>query len=617
MKIFFKLQGILVFLLCFIWQNSYSQLLYPELYPDPKKDEYLPPYDPNVVVISPSVEKWIGEQLAKGSEKKTVKMKTDVLGRAKSSADEIGQEKVVENKQKRLVVIADMHIRKYEIEPEQGSCEYNYETKNYDCFLNDKKINEKEHLEYLNKKLAKLKQQKRGKRDLPIPGVIHGADDRIWVASMTAEEISELTKNYKELMIDDYREPKPTAINTSINDLLQTIQLAEYGSTGTPMGKGIGIYVNEVYCRDPNFPIVTKDNYTSFCTSPYDTHHGRVVNVLQKAAPAAHIYGFSYYSNFKNGTILHPSNPSSYSPPMEIGTHSYCWPPGTNPNEYNIYDASMDNYIYEHKMANFVGAGNVGPTGNCDATSFYVTSPAKALNAISVGAVNYAENLYKDYSAWKNSEVGNNKPELAMYTDIDIGGNYGSIGGTSAATPLAAGFAAALLGRRPFLKTQPALLKAALLAGEAMPINYASSWDQDNLNLGYNAFSVARGIMNYSSVVQAKFMWKNGGNSEFFDSNDEMKFTEVGIQANKRYRIAIAWLTNGSYVSQNKKMAQNLNLYVRQNGQFIAYSTSFNNPFEIVDFITKSNAPLEIVIHRYSNSKTDNIHFGYYMRREI
>jgi hypothetical protein len=67
-----------------MWQNTYSQFLYPEEY---KKDEYLPPYDPNVVIISPEVEKWMNEQLTKESEKRTVEMKTDVLGRVKSSTD--------------------------------------------------------------------------------------------------------------------------------------------------------------------------------------------------------------------------------------------------------------------------------------------------------------------------------------------------------------------------------------------------------------------------------------------------------------------------------------------------------------------------------------------------
>jgi len=151
-----------VFLFCFMWQNAYSQLFYPEY----KEEKYLPTYDPNVVVVSPDVEKWMNEQLVnKDSYKKVVKMKTDVLGRVKSRAYSYkdGQEKVAENKQKRLVVVSDMHIREHEIESEHGRYEYNMETKKHDYFLNGKKMNEKEYLEYQNRSLDKFKQQKKVK----------------------------------------------------------------------------------------------------------------------------------------------------------------------------------------------------------------------------------------------------------------------------------------------------------------------------------------------------------------------------------------------------------------------------------------------------------------------
>jgi len=114
MKSSLKLCACLVFLSCFMWQNTYSQLLYK----DDKKGEYLPPYDPNVVIISPDVEKWMNEQATKVDEKKTIEMKTDVLGRVKSNTDKAGQEvKVAENKQKRLVLISDMHLPESKIEP--------------------------------------------------------------------------------------------------------------------------------------------------------------------------------------------------------------------------------------------------------------------------------------------------------------------------------------------------------------------------------------------------------------------------------------------------------------------------------------------------------------------
>jgi len=606
----------LTFLFCLAWQSAYSQFSYP-IYLEDKKEEYPPPYDPNVVIISPEVEKWMNEQLVKASEKKTIEMKTDVMGRVKSSTDKIGGRgdvKIVDKKQKRLVLVSDMHIRENEIETEHGRYEYNMEAKKYDYFLNGKQISEKEYLEYMDKSLEKFKQQKRGKRDLPVPGVID-SDDRTWIAWMTAEEIFELTKNYKELAIDDYLESKGAA-----NSILPEIQLSTWGHNNNYKGNGIGVYVMEPYCRDASIPIVDLSKYTNKCTGTADAHHSNVVNVLQHAAPLAHIFGF------KNSST-HPSNPFSYSPPLEIGSHSY----GNNTSFpiYDTYDMNMDNYIYENRVINFTAAGNIKNGEN------HVSSPGKAMNAITVGAVDFVTSRYADDSRWKNPilakrhtgmlsistisliplGMGNDKPEIAMYTDINMG-IYGSIGGTSAATPLAAGFTATLLEQHPFFKRQPALTKAVLLTGETIPIYNASSWDTDNSNSGTNASVVARRIMNYSSVAYGtRSRWWSGGNSAHF-INKEIKFTENDIQANKRYRIAIAWLVAGNYVYTAGTQPQDIDLYVEQNGQRVAYSISSRNSFEVVDFMSNSNAPLVITIYRSSNSG-GNVLLGYHLRENF
>jgi hypothetical protein len=612
-----------IFQLCFIWQNAYSQLLYI----DNSKEEYLPPYDPNVVVISPEVEKWMNEQIAnKDSSKKTVKMKTDVMGRVKSSSNGIGQEKVVESKQKRLVMIVDMHIREHEIESEYGRYEYNMETKKFDYFLNDKKMSEKEYIEYLDKSLEKFKQQKRGKRDLPIPGVVAGADDRSWVALMTAEEISELARNYKELAIVDYTEPKGLASQASI---LSSTQLSTYAFPSGYGGNGIGVYVTEVdgaMLGDiTNSSKYTAGNYLPAPGSVGEddrAHHTMVANIVQMASPLAHVVGFKM--PVPGNQIMNPTNPFSYSPPLEIGSHSYYF--RNESTFYGAYDLLMDCYIYENKIINFVAAGNDKNT--------IVTSPGKAMNVITVGAINPATKNYANYSSWKNPILlnrvnleqmkGHDKPEIAMYTDIEFPNNdvyqayysypYNNgngFDGTSAATPLAAGFTATLLEKYPFFKRQPALTKAALLAGETIPIQNANSWDTDN----YNS-KVARGIVNYSSIAGTRSRWWSGGNSAHFSSK-QITFTENNIQANKRYRIAIAWLVNGSYVYNNGKPPQNIDLYVVQNNMTIASSTSPTNPFEIVDFVTTSNAPLTILIYRPSNSGSNNVLLGYYMRENF
>jgi hypothetical protein len=167
MKTSLTLQTSLIFLFCFMWQNTFSQLLYPKEYNN-KEKEIAIPYNSNDVYISPDVEKWMNEQFSKEGTKKTIKMKRDVLGRAKSSSEGIGQEKVVEVKQKRLVAIYDMHIPQIEMEPMHGRFEYNQKTKDYDYYLNDKKISIKDYENLMEKHWEKFDSQSKSKRNLSI-----------------------------------------------------------------------------------------------------------------------------------------------------------------------------------------------------------------------------------------------------------------------------------------------------------------------------------------------------------------------------------------------------------------------------------------------------------------
>jgi subtilisin family serine protease len=259
----------------------------------------------------------------------------------------------------------------------------------------------------------------------------------------------------------------------------------------------------------------------------------------------------------------------------------------------------MDNYIYDKGVISFKSAGNIGD---------HVTSPGKALNIITVGALDPLTNGYKDYSSWKNpDDIANQKPEIAMYTDIDLGGSLGIFTGTSAAAPLAAGFTASLLEQHPFFKRQSALVKAVLLTGETIPIPNASSHDADNR-------VAAKGIVTYPSVA-----W--GTRSAWWERSYpfyNIEFTENNIQANKRYRIAIAWLSRGSYIYSTKWPPHDIDLWVRQNGNVIAQSRDSRNPFEVVDFVTTSNAPLTITIESFANyDKNSTVFLGYHMRENF
>lgn len=58
-------------------------------------------------------------------------------------------------------------------------------------------------------------------------------------------------------------------------------------------------------------------------------------------------------------------------------------------------------------------------------------------------------------------------------------------------------------------------------------------------------------------------------------------------------------------------LSQDLDLFVYQNNQLIAFSNSSDDPFEVVDFTASSNADLTITIYRFANSGDDDVILGY------
>lgn len=428
-----------------------------------------------------------------------------------------------------------------------------------------------------------------------------------FIADLTAAEIRSLLQGDYHVLIQDVPVSNPLQETSSgdfipYTDVLNLSGISRYAHSNGYNGNGITACVSESDC--PNTQYINTSNFVQHktdCSGNTGFHITKMVDLFQKTAPGAVLHEFNQNTN---------PNPTQNGIVCDVGFRSEGF---SNRSDYSGYDEELDNYINRNGMIVFVSAGNQYDSSG----AYYVSSPGKALNAITVGAVSPRTGLYNSFSRWDNSNIGNQKPEVLNYSDFDLlrnatfvdsNGNVynGRSSGTSSATAYTAGLMANVLQQHPFFKRHPEMAKALLITGSTKSVsNYA--FDADNYS------KAARAVPLYQKLAwSTRSAYWNGSNSDFF-VGDSISFNESEIVAGKRYRVAISWLTPGSYITENQTISQDLDLYVYQDDRIIAKSFSAKNPFEVVDFVATSNSDLRIKIHRYANSGVGDIKLGYNM----
>ena len=396
------------------------------------------------------------------------------------------------------------------------------------------------------------------------------------------------------------------------SSVLSNSNLNQYGAWSGYDGQKIGIQFTDIDAPQENVISNGHLQVMGDCSNNHYAngviHTSKVARVLNKVAPGAMLYAFSTNcNNYTNNLVLESA---SYwkNPQVFIGSNSY----GQALPKYSDESMYMDDYIYDTRTIEFASIGNDGLSNGSQATGL-----GMAVNAISVGAV-HNDMTYHQTSSWRNprfskkndaSYTGSSyvKPEIANFADILVPSEKSLVimnqrilesyfTQTSSATPYTAASVALLLQKFPFYKWHPEVVKALLITSSIKPITNASSHDSDNE--GKYAMGVPEGRAMFENN-RSRF-W-NGNNEDFFDNNGDIRFTESNIKKNKRYRIAISWLSSGTYVRENGKLPQDIDLRVYQNGNLLDYSTSGPNPFELVEFTTNSQSDLTIEIHRYRN----------------
>jgi hypothetical protein len=360
-------------------------------------------------------------------------------------------------------------------------------------------------------------------------------------------------------------------------------------------GAGIGVYMSETGC--PNADHIS--SYMRLAGVPSD-HSMNVSAIIRGASPESFVYCRSGHALPSAADLLgYEGNPR-----VHIETHSWAYSLSDN-DDYTIADRIFDNHVYDTGVAVFMSAGNFGVKNG------YVSSPAKALNTISVGNYSDAIDLINLSSSFRDSEIGNEKPELsAPGTSICAGGFC--MTGTSMASPHAAGYAADLLGAYAWLRLRPPHLKALMLASS------------DKLVIGGLEKVGVGGLDFHRAYFNGTNTWYEGANNAFagFDATDYLPNNghidrQVFIDAaSSNVRVAISWLNRGTWTHDHRAdahpLGMDLDLCVFDPvGTLKGCSASFDDPFELVSFDPTLSGNYRVRVTRTGNNDVSSkLHMG-------
>ncbi len=381
--------------------------------------------------------------------------------------------------------------------------------------------------------------------------------------------------------------------------------LYKYLISGGKKGLNIGISFTENSVPLSNLGVDYELLANCSNGSPGNIEHGtKVARTIKTIVPRATLYGLTTLCATADIPVVVPIDGYDKVPKIYIGNHSY----GDGVDSYDQSKSRfIDDFVYNTRTIEIASAGNLGRKNGGQ-----ISQVARGVNVISVGAV-HNDSTYHQTSSWLNPHYPNSgaeyvKPEIANFSDLlfpnaDVfnlkkGKSTKKIAPyfyqTSSASPYTTATVALLLDKYPFYRWHPEVVKALLLTSSVQSITGAANHDKDN-----ESSKAAMGVPEGRALAQFnRSRFWNGNNGDHF-VDGKIEFYETDIKKNKKYRIAIAWLSSGEDVVKYGKLPQDINLYVYQGNVLKGSSYSKSNPFEMVEINTyNDNNNLRIVITR-------------------
>lgn len=236
----------------------------------------------------------------------------------------------------------------------------------------------------------------------------------------------------------------------------------------------------------------------------------------------------------------------------------------SNPGTYDEKSALVDELIWNYGVTCCVAAGNY----NSD-NEGYVTNPALAYNALTVGAGTALNNI-QNLDCYKvHTDV--DKPTIISHSEIIAMAEVPPANGSSAATACTTGVVAGLMKCIPILKLYPAMVTALITAtsyGEGFSFPLTS-----NLNPLYGA-----GFLDadkaHSTIMNCHYSTTNSSQG---DMSFVFEYEEFFLQG-EEIRISACWLAKSSGTVASLSMTDyDLCIFRPEGGQIDCTLSAYNN----------------------------------------
>jgi subtilisin family serine protease len=248
-------------------------------------------------------------------------------------------------------------------------------------------------------------------------------------------------------------------------------------------------------------------------------------------------------------------------------------------------------YVVRHNYVTIVAsAGNLGTS-----YPYNVTSPGLGFNVLSVGAYDDTGDATPFDPAWDNDFMwqgsswqdpisdhnDREKPELAApganITSTDRGNGFKTESGTSFSAPHVVGAAALLMQKKPVLTSWPEEVRAVLMASAIHNIEGDTRLSEYDGAGGLDLAS-ALGVLDHN--------WSDHGTF----TREQLPYSiHFAANTGERVRFAIAWDSNPAvgppWDPSSDPLRADLDIIIYAGGSPFTYSASYDNSYEIVDFV--------------------------------